>query len=616
MTEFNDNQYWHYGPVPLGAVSDGKMVDAGYDAVVLSSVGEGPAGPQGPAGDTIDFDDLSDEQIARIYQNASFVTNKTRDAVITTETGGVTTIQIPSSLEYDQFDMLFVDVNGLDLAEGVDYTISGNSIVLTTPLPLGQDVHFRVMKYDLVDGDKTIIDRSTTEIIHDGETYTVIHEGTKSYQTVADMKADADKLEAGDIVHALGRESAGDRYAGWYVLKRTGTANGTTVVKVGTLYAHLMYYDNYSKNDEAENKLENAKSMLMKVYPHLKFQWMLQVYKYDGIHGLVQIPALSNYWPICAFSPGNGILYMSGEFTMLQDVVPTCIEDGQDPVEAGATPIFVSEYRPAKPSKSNVQCWRHCLNYYDENLGRLRTLGLAIDKDGYMYLIDNIKMGTPLAPVKVPKDAVLRLDLISMSYSLHGDFTLPWITKSDAQKAAKWMKDNRGKFYYANHLMARLHPLDYNFGNARTDCSGAIYAAFYYSSGGKIRLPNAGGAQCVWGKLISYAKAGDRLDLSKAEVGDIILYFTQKTNNVWHVAMVTDVNSVTGEVTAYEQNGSYTIDNVPQVNIGTTQEPTWRYLGPQPIADAGWSYGSTHSRFLMRITEAAGLEATEYNPAM
>lgn len=44
-------------------------------------------------------------------------------------------------------DMLFVDINGLDLIQNVDYTISGTNIVLTTPINVvGQTVHIILLR--------------------------------------------------------------------------------------------------------------------------------------------------------------------------------------------------------------------------------------------------------------------------------------------------------------------------------------------------------------------------------------------------------------------------------------------------------------------------------------
>lgn len=44
-------------------------------------------------------------------------------------------------------DMIFVDINGLDLIQDVDYTISGTNIILTTPISVaGQNVHIILLR--------------------------------------------------------------------------------------------------------------------------------------------------------------------------------------------------------------------------------------------------------------------------------------------------------------------------------------------------------------------------------------------------------------------------------------------------------------------------------------
>lgn len=247
MVEFNDNQYWDYPhmhhlhpvnrPMPsISTVGD----DSEYDAFVLSSVG---TGPKGDKGDPTYFDDLTDEQLAKIYQEASFVGNKSIDAVVTTTGTSTSNITIP--FDYDDFDMLFIDVNGLDLSEGDDYTITSNLVSLTTPLPAGQDVHFRALKYDLIDGDKNILNVM----------------GRKDYNTVAEMQAD-EELKAGDICHTLGFHAAGDGGAAWYKVAAHGVANGMDILQldngkvanmqITTPYVYSKSYGSIEQGDDAE----------------------------------------------------------------------------------------------------------------------------------------------------------------------------------------------------------------------------------------------------------------------------------------------------------------------------------------------------------------------------
>ena len=73
MAEFNDNQFWAPKPpapmMPLPPRHVPVLTHIGaeeeYDALVVSSVGEGPKGDKG---DPTSFDDLTPEQLQEIYR--------------------------------------------------------------------------------------------------------------------------------------------------------------------------------------------------------------------------------------------------------------------------------------------------------------------------------------------------------------------------------------------------------------------------------------------------------------------------------------------------------------------------------------------------------------------
>lgn len=90
----------------------------------------------------------------------------------TTISTGEDTIPIPIT-SYSTADILLVDINGLDLVEGVDYTVSGTNIVLTTPISIiGQAVHFIALRattaasadYSILKGD----DGDVSDVLVDG----------------------------------------------------------------------------------------------------------------------------------------------------------------------------------------------------------------------------------------------------------------------------------------------------------------------------------------------------------------------------------------------------------------------------------------------------------------
>ena len=70
---------------------------------------------------------------------------KTENTYTTTLSSETT---IPIGIQtYSSTDVLLVDINGLDLIQGTDYTISGTNIVLTTPITtIGTKVHFVTLK--------------------------------------------------------------------------------------------------------------------------------------------------------------------------------------------------------------------------------------------------------------------------------------------------------------------------------------------------------------------------------------------------------------------------------------------------------------------------------------
>jgi len=158
MTEFNDNQAYLYPPLmpkPFWAK------DADYATAVISDVG---MGPKGDKGDAAYFKDLTDDEKAEIYQSVSLVGNTSIDVVFTTTAASTATIPIPIP-QYDEYDLLWIFVEGLFLAENVDYTIYNGSIILTTPIThVGTHVVFRALRFSTPDGDKNLnVNQYTSE---------------------------------------------------------------------------------------------------------------------------------------------------------------------------------------------------------------------------------------------------------------------------------------------------------------------------------------------------------------------------------------------------------------------------------------------------------------------
>ena len=146
------------GKGPQGDKGDkGDKGDTGATGPQGPQGPKGENGPQGPSGKDLAFSNLTPKELDTIYKHSAYAVNKSEDAYFTTNLTSMFVIPIPIANFEDSFDLLFVDVEGLDLAEGVDYTISGDKIILTQPIThIGTKVHFRALSYDLPDGDKTI----------------------------------------------------------------------------------------------------------------------------------------------------------------------------------------------------------------------------------------------------------------------------------------------------------------------------------------------------------------------------------------------------------------------------------------------------------------------------
>ena len=94
---------------------------------------QGPQGEQGIQGEPFEFDDFTIEQLDALRSDIASIYYKKEEATYHTVGTSTSTIEIPIA-SYTDHDMLFVDVEGLALTEGTDYTINSNSIVLTEPI--------------------------------------------------------------------------------------------------------------------------------------------------------------------------------------------------------------------------------------------------------------------------------------------------------------------------------------------------------------------------------------------------------------------------------------------------------------------------------------------------
>ena len=205
---FNDSELYQYPPFNQHCPDPIWNRDSEYIVPVISSVGNGPKGDKG---DPLNFDDLTDEQLGKIYKAIGY---RKLDGVYTVTDVPVREIPIPVTDGYQPYDVLFVDVNGLDLVEGVDYFINGDNIILASDdviTHVGTRVHFRTLRFNWTENEFV--------------------KSARAYSTVENMVQD-ENLEAGAICHTNGFHSSGDGGAAWYLISSTASENGTDVIEL------------------------------------------------------------------------------------------------------------------------------------------------------------------------------------------------------------------------------------------------------------------------------------------------------------------------------------------------------------------------------------------------
>ena len=150
------DQFTFPNPIMPGSIWN---KDAEYDVAIVSPVGDGPKGEKG---DAAYFEDLTEAEKSEVYRSMSFVGNEIVDAFFTTTNTSTATIAIPIP-DYDEYDLLWVFVEGLFLLENLDYTVNNGSIVLSSPITnVGTKVLFRALRFSTPDGNKQLNVNQTT----------------------------------------------------------------------------------------------------------------------------------------------------------------------------------------------------------------------------------------------------------------------------------------------------------------------------------------------------------------------------------------------------------------------------------------------------------------------
>ena len=173
MTMFNDiSTFWSrlfhkndYVVPVVSSVGVGAKGDKG-DTGPIGPIGpqgvQGPMGLTGAKGDKGDpfvYSDFTEQQLKDLQEfvgKAYYVKN---EAVFTTSSSSTSTINLSSltGLNYSPGDMLLIDVEGLNLIQGVDYSISNSTVTFTSPIThSGTKIHFVAMRSAVVDESYTI----------------------------------------------------------------------------------------------------------------------------------------------------------------------------------------------------------------------------------------------------------------------------------------------------------------------------------------------------------------------------------------------------------------------------------------------------------------------------
>lgn len=121
-----------------------------HDPHIISPLGIGPRGKdgeKGEKGDPFTFDDFTSEQLAQLRTGVSTVYYRKSEDYITTIGDNTSVVAIPFD-GYTEHDMLLVNVEGLDLIEGQDYSIDGDHITLLIEpiVHSGTRVNFTMLK--------------------------------------------------------------------------------------------------------------------------------------------------------------------------------------------------------------------------------------------------------------------------------------------------------------------------------------------------------------------------------------------------------------------------------------------------------------------------------------
>ncbi len=358
-----------------------------------------------------------------------------------------------------------------------------------------------------------------------------------------------------------------------------------------------------------------------------------------------ELSVVANFKALCEITDGMTIL--TGLPPVFRPVALynalSWIEDGQ---LCSAHAVYTTERftsvpgansRPASPGEGDV--------IYLENTGRYETYlngawQLRYTPCGVLKFCTVKLNGESVeADASIPSGSQVRFDSRPIPLATpYGAHRFPWISETDIANAGAWLVSHRGRYHYTNNGRWRRKSADdigvqpavavpsatgLAYGLGATDCSGIIHQAFRYGAGKFV--PDGSKSQVGFGRIVAFARRGERLDLSELRAGDIVGYIgvvtgsaKEKLWSVIHVAMAVEVD---GEVRLWHVSSEYGTeyaddyghkkivgaDGRPRSTVSTDDAT----FGPQPVAGtySGGStytdetYSSWNARIVVRWTE-------------
>lgn len=113
-----------------------------------------------------------------------------------------------------------------------------------------------------------------------------------------------------------------------------------------------------------------------------------------------------------------------------------------------------------------------------------------------------------------------------------GAVVFPVLNQTDISRACSWIRAHRGLYDYSNNSYRRKNEVIVDPNNQQygaTDCAGIVYQAFRYGAG----KPIPAGSKSIfgYGRIVQIARAGEEIDMSKVQEGDVMAFIYAGVGN-------------------------------------------------------------------------------------